>query len=973
MVTVTEERDNNELESALPASDTLPPSLAEGELPAPLFQIGENAAAQLTARDIRLVDGPDTAEGRLEVFHKQRWGSVCDDFFGEPFGGKKNHVESVACKLLGYDDGEKVTGYGRPNVSLNDEPIWLDDVFCLRSVPEHRVDNPRSLFDCYHSGSGLHNCDHSEDVGLRCTGGGNPPNPGPSLLEAKTDSEGRIVLVFDEALDPANLPATGAFSVTIDDEPTAVNALGTPGTGGLSAQELRLVLATAIMGGTGVHVSYTDPTGNNDANALQDADGNDASSFSQQVRDATAPALTGDPTVDGSKLVVSYDEALDGGSTPAAVAYTVNVDGAAVSLSGVSVSGTEVTLTFASAVTENQAVTLSYAVPASNPVRDLAGNDATAITNRSVSNLTIDTTTPPPSVGGGGGGGGAANRPPVIERQIEDQVLDAGETMDLDIRLNFYDRDQRALDYTVESADPSIVTVEVDRNGVIRFRGHRRGVTQVTVTAADRRQESVSQTLLVRVAGAALVPLFPRADDPMREGFLRLINHDQEDGVISIAAIDDHGQTAAPVTLAIAAGAVAQFNSTDLEDGNAAKGLSGGVGAGEGDWRLVLESDLDVEVLSYIRTEDRFLTSMHDLAPVIDGEHAVATFNPGSNADQVSHLRLINPGDGTAEVSVEGIDDAGDSPGDAVTFDVPADESVTLTASELESGTGLDGALGDGIGKWRLSVLSDKPIVAMSLLSSPTGHLTNLSALPPTPDEDGDHAVPLFPAASDPLGRQGFVRVVNRSDESGTVSIEAYDDSDLAYPTVTLALNAKQTRHFNSDDLELGNAGKGLTGSTGTGIGDWHLVLSSALEVDVLAYIRTDDGFLTSMHDVAPMLLGERRVAIFNPGDNPHQVSRLRLVNPGSEDAEVTITGIDDAGASPGGAVTVTVSAGASRTIEAAHLEAGGEGFAGALGDGAGKWRLAVTSEQPVVVMSLLSSPTGHLTNLSTAPDRGGL
>ena len=31
----------------------------------------------------------------------------------------------------------------------------------------------------------------------------------------------------------------------------------------------------------------------------------------------------------------------------------------------------------------------------------------------------------------------------------------------------------------------------------------------------------------------------------------------------------------------------------------------------------------------------------------------------------------------------------------------------------------------------------------------------------------------------------------------------------------------------------------------------------------------------------------------------------------------------------------------------------------------------AVTSEQPVIAMSLLSSPTGHLTNLSTAPGRG--
>ena len=48
------------------------------------------------------------------------------------------------------------------------------------------------------------------------------------------------------------------------------------------------------------------------------------------------------------------------------------------------------------------------------------------------------------------------------------------------------------------------------------------------------------------------------------------------------------------------------------------------------------------------------------------------------------------------------------------------------------------------------------------------------------------------------------------------------------------------------------------------------------------------------------------------------------------------------------------------------------EDLEGALGDGAGKWRLVVTSEQPIQVMSLLASPTGHLTNLSTAPGRMG-
>ena len=507
---------------------------------------------------------------------------------------------------------------------------------------------------------------------------------------------------------------------------------------------------------------------------------------------------------------------------------------------------------------------------------------------------------------------------------------------------------------------------------MLTIRGVKRGVTAVTVTVADRRDERASDTFLVAVKGPALVALLPRASDPVREGFVRVINHAAEAGEVAIEAVDDTGMRRGPVALSVDAGATVHFNSGDLEDGNAEKGLPEGVGPGEGDWRLVLDSDLDFEVLSYIRAGDGFLTSMHDVAPMRDGRYRVAIFNPGSNPNQVSRLRLVNPGAEDAQVTITGIDDAGASPGTTVGFDLPAGRSTTLTATELESGVGVAGALGDGVGKWRLTVTATGPVVAMSLLSSPTGHLTNLSTVPRTPDDEpGVHVAPLFPSASDPRGRQGFVRVVNRAEASGTVSIEAFDDSDLSYPPVTLALDARQTRHFNSDDLELGNAEKGLAGSTGPGVGDWRLVLSSDLDIEVLAYIRAADGFLTSMHEVAPVLLGERRVAIFNPGSNPNQVSRLRLVNPGAEDAQVTITGIDDAGASPGAPVTVTVPAGASRTIEAADLEAGADGFAGALGDGVGKWRLAVTSAQPVIVMSLLSSPTGHLTNLSSGARPG--
>ena len=70
-------------------------------------------------------------------------------------------------------------------------------------------------------------------------------------------------------------------------------------------------------------------------------------------------------------------------------------------------------------------------------------------------------------------------------------------------------------------------------------------------------------------------------------------------------------------------------------------------------------------------------------------------------------------------------------------------------------------------------------------------------------------------------------------------------------------------------------------------------------------------------------------------GSNPNQVSRLRMVNPGSEAALVRIAGVDDAGARPGGVVRVTVPAGRSRTLSALELETGeAAGVQGRLGDG---------------------------------------
>ena len=247
---------------------------------------------------------------------------------------------------------------------------------------------------------------------------------------------------------------------------------------------------------------------------------------------------------------------------------------------------------------------------------------------------------------------------------------------------------------------------------------------------------------------------------------------------------------------------------------------------------------------------------------------------------------------------------------------------------ETGDAEGLSGALGTGAGKWRLMVTSDQSIQVMNLLSSPAGHLTNLSTVPDNaqPDEGGatfTHGVPLFLSARSFTGegRQSFVRIINHAGEGGSVRIDAFDDDGMQYGPLTLEIGAGETVHFNSDDLEQGNADKGLTGATGSGEGSWRLALTSTLDIEVLSYLRTHDGFVTSMHDLVPYTESVYRLAIFNRGSNT-RVSQLRLVNPGTETAEVTIEGVDDAGESPGGAVRLSVPGGGART---AHIPGVGD------------------------------------------------
>ncbi len=479
------------------------------------------------------------------------------------------------------------------------------------------------------------------------------------------------------------------------------------------------------------------------------------------------------------------------------------------------------------------------------------------------------------------------------------------------------------------------------------------------------------------VISQSFAPLMPSSSNPMHDGVVRFVNRSLQTGAVKIWATDDAGWSPEPVTLHIDPDESVHLTARDLEWGNAAKGLTGTIGPGTGAWRLDVSSDQDIQVLPYVRAYDGLLAPMHAIAESEQGLHRVPTFNPASSpADstgQASMLRLVNRGDEALTARITGMDDGGMAGGE-VTLDIPARESVLLTAAELERGAaGLRGALGDGRGMWRLSIASGGDLAVMNLLQSSNGHLTNLSGdASPGLRSEGVHTVPYFPSASDALGRQGLVRIINDTATIVPVRMQPYDDTGRRYAPLSLALGAGEAVHLNSRDLELGNASGGLSGSTGAGLGDWRLEISSEPGVEVLAYVRTQTGSLTPMHEVVNESGQRYEITMFNPAGDTSPASKLRIVNPGLLASQVLIRGADDYGTLSRDVVWLTVGAGESRVIEAAQLETGHGlegGLRGGLGDGTGQWRLAVESDQPILLINLAESHNGHITNQSSVAE----
>ena len=102
---------------------------------------------------------------------------------------------------------------------------------------------------------------------------------GPIFQSASMGTSGLTVeLTFSEDLDEsaANTPPTSVFTVKADETTQTISTVSISGT------KVTLTLASALAGGMTVTVSYQDPTAINDTKTVQDTDGNDAGSFTDQ-------------------------------------------------------------------------------------------------------------------------------------------------------------------------------------------------------------------------------------------------------------------------------------------------------------------------------------------------------------------------------------------------------------------------------------------------------------------------------------------------------------------------------------------------------------------------------------------------------------------------------------------------------------------------------------------------------------------
>lgn len=95
--------------------------------------------------------GTNYSEGRVEIFYRNQWGTICDDYWDL-------NDANVICRQLNLPPASAAPKNAFFGAGTG--PIWLDNVKCTGSESY--------INQCTTSAWRVHNCVHKEDAGAVC-------------------------------------------------------------------------------------------------------------------------------------------------------------------------------------------------------------------------------------------------------------------------------------------------------------------------------------------------------------------------------------------------------------------------------------------------------------------------------------------------------------------------------------------------------------------------------------------------------------------------------------------------------------------------------------------------------------------------------------------------------------------------------------------------------------------------------------
>ncbi|CAM4441717.1 unnamed protein product [Caretta caretta] len=134
-----------------------------GKKPKPtqtLFAECPNSPSCTDQEKLRIVGGEDRCLGRVEVWYRGSWGTVCDDSWDMADA-------NVLCKQLGC--GSALSAPDKAAFGEGTGPIWVETLNCRGTES--------SLWDCPAKPWGESNCGHKEDAAVNCSA---PPRRPPT-------------------------------------------------------------------------------------------------------------------------------------------------------------------------------------------------------------------------------------------------------------------------------------------------------------------------------------------------------------------------------------------------------------------------------------------------------------------------------------------------------------------------------------------------------------------------------------------------------------------------------------------------------------------------------------------------------------------------------------------------------------------------------------------------------------------------